>query len=273
MLWNYKENKRGLRMIIFSDLDRSLIYSKKFISGKKDIVNVEIYNNEEISFMSKRTIDLLKELMLKKKVIPTTTRNIEQYKRIMFEENNINFDIAIVCNGGCILKDGILLEKWNNIIREKLKECTPFNEVKKEFIKYKDIKGILKVRDVYDMFFYLVIDRSTFFIEKLKEFKEYLSESNWDMHINGRKIYFIPSVIRKEYAVKFIKEYFNIQKTCAIGDSTMDLGMLNAVDTSFIPKGSSICSYEVKSKVIISENEGIKGSEEILSHILKKVQP
>lgn len=271
MLWNNKEYEGSLGMIVFSDLDRSLIYSKKFTLDKKDIVNVEIYDNEEISFMSKDSIDLLKELILKEKVIPTTTRNIEQYKRIMFKENSINFDIAIVCNGGCILKDGILLEEWNDIIKEKLKECTIFNEVKKEFLKYKDIKGILKIRDVYDMFFYLVIDKDIFLIDKLKEFKSYLSKSNWDIHINGRKIYFIPSVIRKEYAVKYFMEHFNIQETCAIGDSTMDLGMLNAVNNSFIPKGSSLCTDDVKSKVIISESEGIKGSEEILSHILKKI--
>lgn len=255
-------------MILFTDLDRSLIYSKKFILGNKDEINVEKYNGEEISFMSKTSIDLLNELMKKCIVIPTTTRNLEQYNRIEFKKNNINFNMAIVCNGGCIIKDGKPLKEWDEIIKERIRNCGEFKKVRGEFIKYENVAGITKVGNVQEMFFYLVVDKELFSMDNLQDFRVYLDKLNWDTHVSGRKIYFIPSAIKKEYAVDFMIDYLKANKSFAIGDSTMDVGMLNTADISYIPKGSDISGYKLKAKTIISENEGLQGIEEILRDML-----
>ena len=36
-------------MVVFSDLDRSIIYSKKFIQNESNPLDIEIYNGENIS--------------------------------------------------------------------------------------------------------------------------------------------------------------------------------------------------------------------------------
>ena len=43
-------------MVVFSDLDRSIIYSKRFLGKDKSELEIEIYKNENISYISKKTV-------------------------------------------------------------------------------------------------------------------------------------------------------------------------------------------------------------------------
>ena len=44
------------KMVVFSDLDRSIIYSKRFLGKDKSELEIEIYKNENISYISKNTV-------------------------------------------------------------------------------------------------------------------------------------------------------------------------------------------------------------------------
>ena len=79
-------------MVVFSDLDRSIIYSNKFIGNldKKTYECIEFIDEKEISYISFKTIELIKELTKNNLFIPTTTRTIEQFQRINFSKYNIN---------------------------------------------------------------------------------------------------------------------------------------------------------------------------------------
>ena len=46
-------------MIVFSDLDRSIIYSNKFLNADSKYANIEIYREKEISYISLDTINLI----------------------------------------------------------------------------------------------------------------------------------------------------------------------------------------------------------------------
>ena len=80
-------------MLYFSDLDRTLIYSKKFLKEDLKEVPIEKYEGEYISFMTEKSINLLREINEKNIFIPCTTRSIEQYERIDFKKYNINFNV------------------------------------------------------------------------------------------------------------------------------------------------------------------------------------
>ncbi len=68
-------------MYIFnSDLDNTLVYSYKHNIGS-DKINVEIYNDREISYITKRTSMLLNSVTKIITFVPTTTRTVEQYKK------------------------------------------------------------------------------------------------------------------------------------------------------------------------------------------------
>ena len=45
-------------MVVFSDLDRSIIYSKRFLGKDKSELEIEIYKNENISYISKKEIQI-----------------------------------------------------------------------------------------------------------------------------------------------------------------------------------------------------------------------
>lgn len=259
-------------MYYFTDLDRTLIYSKKFLDDNSKGICVEKYNGEDISYMTNKAVEQLITILNSKIVIPTTTRSIEQYERIEFAKNNIVFNWAIVCNGGCIIHNGERLKEWDNIIEEKLKYCGSFEEVRKSFEHYENVAGILKVREIYNMFFYMVVNKEEFIKESIEAFVKFLEKENWNVYYSGRKIYFIPNAIKKEEAIKFIVEKLKIKSFTALGDSIMDEGMLEIADNAIVPKGSFLTDYyEMDNRKYNPEKEGLQGLEEILEVILSGV--
>ena len=68
-------------IILNTDLDNTIIYSYKHDIGN-DKINVEIYKEKQISFITRKTYSLLKKLNKDILIVPTSTRTIEQYNRI-----------------------------------------------------------------------------------------------------------------------------------------------------------------------------------------------
>lgn len=253
-------------MIYFTDLDRTIIYSKKFTAKDIEEVPIEKYNGEYISFTTNKSIEYIKEIITKHMLIPTTTRTIEQYERIGFNEKGINFTWAIVCNGGHILYKGKPLKIWEDKIKEGLKESFEFSKVRDEFKKYENSKGIIRVKEVENLFFYGILDLEVFNEELLKEFNIYIEKANWNIYISGRKIYFLPNILQKEKAVEFLREYLKYERYCALGDSMMDLNMLKSAHKAYVPKSSYIEEL-IDDSFFVSKDIGLKGAEEILQVI------
>ena len=91
-------------MIIFNtDLDKTLIYSYKHDIGN-DKLCAEIYQGRQVSFVTRRTAELLKRVNETVLLVPTTTRTLEQYVRIDLGIGTPHY--ALVCNGGILLTDG-----------------------------------------------------------------------------------------------------------------------------------------------------------------------
>ena len=67
--------------LFHTDLDNTIIYSYKHSIGSEKRC-VEIYREREVSFITDRTYALLKEIKKIVTVVPTTTRTVEQYRRI-----------------------------------------------------------------------------------------------------------------------------------------------------------------------------------------------
>ena len=93
--------------ILFTDLDNTLIYSKKTDIKKR--ISVEVYKGEDNSFMSKYSYELLKKLHEKLLIVPVTTRTSIQYERINL---SIVPKYVLCANGGQLLKDGASDDEW-----------------------------------------------------------------------------------------------------------------------------------------------------------------
>lgn len=257
-------------MVVFSDLDRSIIYSRKFLKEDKKELEIEIYKNENISYISQKTIELIKKINKNMDFIPTTTRTIEQFKRINFSKYDIDFKYTITSNGANILVNGNVNEEYKNFIHERLKNSLYIDDIINILKSYENIKGVKKLRKADDIFFYIVIDKEIFDLNSIKAFINRINVLNWETYINATKIYFIPKGLKKSTAIRYICDKYNYKYKFAIGDSIMDKDMLDFCDKSYILCHGDLVNYlNKKNKYLISNQGGFKGSEEVLDDILR----
>lgn len=260
-------------MIYFSDLDRTIICSKKLIKKEDNAICIEFINNDEISYISNEIIEKINLLNSSKIFIPTTTRSIEQFKRIDFSKFGINFKYAITSNGACILKNGVKLKSWEkeiNLLKKKSTDIYKLIEDYNNLFSNEIEKYITKFRIVEDNFFYIVLDKSVSNIDFLDSFIHYLDENGWVYFKNCSKVYFLPKGMTKENAIKFlIKTEFNSSSFSALGDSNMDVGMLSIANKAFVPKHGDISSTFKHDNLYVTKNTGLDGINEMLDLILK----
>lgn len=257
-------------MIVFSDLDRSIIYSKRFLKDDTTKLEIEIYNGENISYISKETVELIKKIKQNSYFIPTTTRTIEQFKRISFSKYGLDFKYAVTSNGGNILVNGEVDKEYKLLIKEKLKLSSHIKDIIELLENYKSIKGIKKIRKAEELFLYIVIDRDTFDFKLLQPFIDEIKKLNWDTYINGTKIYFLPAELKKSTAVKYLCNKLQYKDTFAIGDSIMDKDMLDVCKNSYVLKHGELSNLIDNNcdNLSISTRQSFNGTEEILNKII-----
>jgi hypothetical protein len=100
--------------LVAVDLDRTMIFSEGALGVPLDdsFECVEMYEGKPLSYMSSRSVALLRELSETVIVVPTTTRTIEQFRRIALP--GAPWRYAITSNGGNILVDGEPDMHWRN---------------------------------------------------------------------------------------------------------------------------------------------------------------
>ena len=265
-----------MKKIFASDLDQTLIYSKKFLEGlsdeeKKHIVMVEDKSEDIRSFMSSRTAEKIKKYMEKNIFIPATTRTIEQFRRVFIFQNELYSKYAVVSNGGNIIVDGVVDREWNETILKKIKdECIAKEEIIKKFSEIKDNSWSSEYKEADDLFYYFIVNPEIYPAEKMKSFEKWLNENGWMLSLQKRKLYMIPKVVDKQHAVKYIAEKEGVNYICSAGDSKLDFKMLKNSDKAVVPNHSmdieELRRFE-KKEFIFTQKNGIFSSEEILEFI------
>ena len=246
-------------MYIFnSDLDNTLVYSYKHNIGT-DKINVEIYKDREISYITKRTYRLLNDVIKKVTFVPTTTRTVEQYKRINLGIPDPEY--ALVCNGGILLENGEENQEWyiNSVNMVKDSE----EEIK---------RGIRLLEYDTRRNFELGFIRGLFVFTKCKEpetvvtdLRNLLDNSKVDVFNNGTKVYILPKKLNKGTAVTRLKKKLGADKVIAAGDSLFDIPMIGNADYAIIP-------YGLKNQLSLSGNIFIVNEKEMFSEkVLDKV--
>lgn len=266
-------------MIFASDLDRTLIYSDKFLTESmvldKDYFVVEQKEERNISHMTKKAYALLEEIHKKCLFIPVTARTIKEYSRINIFRDKIVPKYAIVSNGGNILINGVPDEIWNKNIKEQLKNehiSHKYVREKMELILSDD--WIFREYMAEDLFFYYIIDANKIPYNKIYDFEIWLKENKWNLSIQGRKMYIMPNCLDKWKAISYIMENEDLDKVVAAGDSLLDLKMLNKANYSISPSHGEIKKRIFESgrdKVTINftEKTGMLASEEIFEKLLQ----
>lgn len=218
-------------MIIFNfDLDNTIIYSYKHDIGRQKRC-VEIYQGREISFITEKTYDLLKLVAKQVLMVPTTTRTVEQYRRIDLGIGSFKYVLA--CNGGVLLVDGEEDTEW--YLESLALAADSRREMEKAIaILETDENRIFELRFLKELF--LFTKSST--PEKSVDFlKNELDLSLVDVFNNGTKVYVVPKNLNKGNGVKRLREKLHGETVIASGDSEFDVPMLEYADYAIAPEG------------------------------------
>jgi len=255
-------------MIFATDLDRTMIYSNKFVN--KDNINkisvVETLDGKEISYMSNYAIKELEKLNKKIYVVPVTTRSVKQFTRI----NTFKYcEYAITTNGGTILHNGTVLETWENQILKIVKEY-------KE--KMNDVMNVLK-NQIFITREPSLIDEKFIFskTDNIELCEKFLSENIdlgiWNYTIQSQKVYVIPKEITKSNALDYLRNLLNTKTVIAAGDGKMDRDMLEYADYAILPKHGELYKKEKfkKEKISLVDN-GILSSNDIIKEVKKYIK-
>lgn len=265
-------------MIFASDLDQTLIYSINFLNKhyndhqqlRDDSLSlIEMYNGEPLSYIHNEVIEKVRQIDATGLFVPVTTRTEAQYKRIEFSKFEIHPQYAVTTNGAKVLKNGEVDKEWEGYILSRLKD----NAVDSDKIT-KLIKAIIpstaikKIRTAEEIFTYCVLHRSLFDTDLLLVLERELG-SAWKLSLQGTKLYFMPSVVSKGDALKYVQQQLGEDEVVAAGDSLLDIPLLEKADMGIIPTHGEIFNQSLQHKHAfkVAKGKGVEASIGILNLI------
>ena len=224
-------------------------------------MNVELYKEREISFISNHTYELLKKVKEEFLIIPTSTRTKEQYDRIDLKIGT--FKYALVCNGSVLLVDGKKDKDW---YEESLRLAKPSNLEVKKALEYleNDKRRTFELRHIEDLFVFTKCDEAETVVNELRE---YLDKSLVNVFNNKEKVYVLPTSLSKGKAIERLRKYLKVEFIIAAGDSEFDISMVEAADVGLVPHGFK-AEFNIKSDICEMGKEGLF-SERLLSKCLQ----
>ncbi|WP_289142555.1 hypothetical protein [uncultured Brevibacillus sp.] len=257
-------------MLFASDLDQTLIYSSRHTkdADPTKLRVVEVLEGKVISYMTDDAINSLQDLMKRIMFIPVTTRTINQYNRVTIFSEDLRPTYAVTSNGGNILIDGKVDEKWSQHIRQRIsKDSMAMDDILCEFEKFTHESWLHRGLVADDLFYYCIVERDLLPVDEMYSFGEWLSSNGWELSIQGRKVYFIPQAVNKRDAVLHIKESEGMQIVVSSGDSLLDLPLIHASSHALIPAHGEVFELGKNEGVPFTQSNGIKASEEILKFV------
>lgn len=232
-------------IFIFTDLDDTLIQTKRKINPKKTI-SEGAYDRDgnPLSYFTESQKAILNLFDNPSSTfIPVTGRNTDALNRV-----NINFrSYRVVSHGAVVLTpDSHLCSVWKKSIEDKVEACVENlyieNSKIESTIKNKNLKARTRVIVDNKIPSYISIKGE---IEDLNVIKRHHYEyCNFDIHENGRNHALLPEYAKKSNAVRFVMEQLGVtcnDLTIGIGDSLTDLDFMYECQYMMMPNNSQIC--------------------------------
>jgi len=260
-------------MILASDLDRTLIYSAKFLEGFSGRVKAA-ETGRYYSYMTETAAELLKYIAGRVLFVPCTTRTIEQYLRIDFFQSALKPAYAITSNGANLIRGGVVDTGYRDMVSRLLNHrCAAGHDVLKEFDRLAGDEWAQPMREADGVFYYCIIERKKIPSKELAAFGNWAREQKWEVSLQGRKLYLVPQVINKRAALTRVIEMTGENSVIAAGDSLLDLPLLQGADYALIPAHGEL--YEqlecLQENWLLTASSGLPAGEEILQAVIKIV--
>jgi len=259
-------------MIIASDLDRTVFYSKRAIEElglpiETKLKPVEIKGDTWASYLTETAYLSLKVLCQHCVFVPVTTRTTEQYKRFIIFENDIPLTYAITSNGANILYKGALMEEWREqIITTTRQESVSF-EVLLSILQREGFHFKGQRRSAENLFFYYLLDCLPTVSDRLS-LNEAALKYGWRISLQGRKLYFIPKAISKGKALDYICKREGVKAVAGAGDSMLDWDFLQNCQYRFVPNHGELAMASISPEITLTKSKGVLAGEEIVQQML-----
>lgn len=238
-----------MKLLYATDLDRTLIYSHRFIDThetKSEYTLVEKKGDTEISYMSNKVRSKLHDINRNKHVtvVPVTTRSKEEYERVNL---GVKTRFAIIDSGGTILEYGKPMEDWEEYIKEN--------------VNMKELAGCAMELNIAEStnrdsklidgkYVFTKTDRPEIFDTEAEEIAA--RYPTIDITRVGSKVYAIPKSFNKAIALRWLQLRLGSDKLLASGDSLLDLPMLAIANYAIVPNHGELvqCRYVTEGRII-----------------------
>lgn len=233
------------RVLIATDLDRTLIYSAAAAGGPAgsppgELLAVEHLDGRPISFMSSAAAGMLAELSGRYVVVPVTTRTPEQLARVRLP--GLDPLYAVAANGGVLLVDGRPDAGWAEVVRTAVAGVAPLDAAVAALAAECSGAWAATPRPAADLFCYVVVDRAAMPEAVLQRLGAWADSAGWRVSLQGRKLYLVPGPLTKSAAVAEVARRTGAELTLAAGDSLLDIDLLLGADQGVHPAHGEIAA-------------------------------
>ncbi|MEO8888213.1 MAG: HAD family hydrolase [Jatrophihabitantaceae bacterium] len=261
--------------LVASDLDRTLIYSRKAMAlGKRpaNAVCVEIRDGKPAAFMTRTGANGLGELGRIALVVPVTTRSHRQFQRVALPMPPAKY--AVAANGGVLYVDGVPDRAWSKAIRRQLDAQFPFSGVWDYAAHVCHPEWTNKIRNADNLFCYAIVHPSRLPSGFADDVAGWAAERGWRTSLQGRKLYWVPEALTKSAAVAEVKRRADAETVLAAGDSLLDADLLLAADRGIHPAHGELFDRGWSAPSVVTTLErGALAGEEIVSWFTAQLAP
>ncbi|WP_295693730.1 HAD family hydrolase [Lapillicoccus sp.] len=269
--------------IVFSDLDRTLVYSPSalLLEGADEsaprLLCIEVHDGRPLSFVTETAAAALATLARSRRLVPATTRTVEQYRRIHLPGPPPAY--AICANGGRLLADGVEDADWSRAVVDALATTSaPLPEILEQLAGLCTPRGedpfVDKVRQAADLFCYVVVKRSRVPAGWIDEVTGVARERGWEVSLQGRKVYLTPAGLDKAHAAAEVVARLGATTTSAAGDSLLDAALLETADAAIVPRHGELIEVGWSApRAQVTRHAGVLAGEEIAAWMMERLAP
>ena len=253
--------------LVASDLDRTLIYSRKaraLGADAPDALCVEIHDGKDTSFVTATAAEGLAALAGEAVFVPVTTRIPEQYRRVRLPGPPAHY--AVVANGAILLVDGVPDPAWSRCVEKALADAFPLHSVWEQVGQVCHPEFTVKLRNAADLFCYAVVHPNRLPPGFVEDIAGWAAERGWTTSLQGRKLYWVPTALTKSAAVAEVARRGGCDRVLAAGDSLLDVDLLLAADRAIHPRHGELYDQGWSAPTVeCTAQSGIRAGEDVVA--------
>lgn len=224
-------------LLLAMDLDGTLFRSYR--DRQPGDAAVDGYGGKPCAFLSPEAADLLAELADRVRLVPVTTRSVEQYRRIEWPAG-LRPSLAVTSNGGCLLRNDVPDAAWQTGAHQIVSGLE--TQLERLANRLGTQAGVRKCVCVERLFVYAACEKP----DQARALQETsIGAGPFVPVASGRKLYLLPPGLDKGAALRRLRALPDFSGVClcmAAGDSALDIPMLRQADCAVVPPAlSGLC--------------------------------